>query len=563
MLLVAAAPTLVEATDSFASDSPAAGQASASALPAVPYVALDPLAGIVTGRPIRAGFVGLSLEFPAVPAYAGADPASINPVLVRLIRQLTPGASPVLRIGGDSTDWTWLPVRGASPPAITSYRLTPAWIRTTRSLVDAIGGRLILGVNLAMLRPALAGAEGRAFTAGIGASRVAAFEIGNEADVYRSFPRYRNAVGAAIHVRNHSYTFGSFTHEFSRIRRVLPDVPTAGPAFGNLTWMKHLRGFLASEPGLGIVTFHRYPLSCFARPGSPKHASIANLMTTYASRGLARTVAGFVTLAHARGLRFRVDELNSVSCGGVRGVSDTFASALWALDTLFELAKVGVDGVNVHTLPGVAYEPFSFTRQQRPLERVRAPHVLRTSDVCPCHAAGSAAASDRRNDAARREAMGDRRRGPGDPLCADQQERAPAPHPAEASAARPHRGARAVARTEPRRDRRRDHRRPDFRSIDRHGDALGSARDDGRPGGAWKLCDPSGRAQRLDAHGVRGRLHGWDELGRPAPRLSSRSTAASTLRRRRFVCSKSCATASSSALATRRRASMCGAVMSA
>ena len=130
----------------------------------------------------------------------------------------------MLRIGGDSTDWTWLPVRGASPPAITSYRLTPAWIRTTRSLVDAIGGRLILGVNLAMLRPALAGAEGRAFTAGIGASRVAAFEIGNEADVYRSFPRYRNAVGAAIHVRNHSYTFGSFTHEFSRIRRVLPDV---------------------------------------------------------------------------------------------------------------------------------------------------------------------------------------------------------------------------------------------------------------------------------------------------------------------------------------------------
>ncbi len=363
MLLATVAPTLVGATGSLASDSPAAGQASASALPAVPHVALDPLAGIVTGRPIRAGFVGLSLEFPAVLAYAGADPASINPVLVRLIRQLTPGASPVLRIGGDSTDWTWLPVRGASPPAITSYRLTPAWIRTTRSLVDAIGGRLILGVNLAMLRPALAGAEGRAFTAGIGASRVAAFEIGNEADVYRSFPRYRNAVGAAIHVRNHSYTFGSFTHEFSRIRRVLPDVPTAGPAFGNLTWMKHLRGFIASEPGLGIVTFHRYPLSCFARPGSPKHASIANLMTPYASRGLARTVAGFVALAHARGLRFRVDELNSVSCGGVRGVSDTFASALWALDTLFELAKVGVDGVNVHTLPGVAYEPFSFTRQ--------------------------------------------------------------------------------------------------------------------------------------------------------------------------------------------------------
>jgi len=43
-------------------------------------------------------------------------------------------------------------------------------------------------------------------------------------------------------------------------------------------------------------------------------------------------------------------------------VSDTFASALWMLDTLFSMASVGVDGVNVHSLPGAAYEPFTFTR---------------------------------------------------------------------------------------------------------------------------------------------------------------------------------------------------------
>lgn len=362
LLLVAASPALEEATDSFASARTPLSRSTAKELHSVPRVVLSPLAGVVAGPPIRGGFVGLSFEFPAVPAYAGTDPARINPVLVRLIRHLTPGASPVLRIGGDSTDWTWLPVRGASPPAITSYRLTNGWIRTTKALAAAIGGRLILGVNLAMLRPALAGAEARAFTTGFGAHRMAALEIGNEADVYRSFPRYRNAVGVAIHVRNHSYSFDSFTQEFSRIRRALPDVPTAGPAFGNLTWMKHLRGFLAAEPGLGIVTFHRYPLSCFARPGSPKFASVADLMTPYASHGLARTVAPFVALAHARGRRFRVDELNSVSCGGVRGVSDTFGSALWALDTLFELARVGVDGVNVHTLPGAAYQPFGFTQ---------------------------------------------------------------------------------------------------------------------------------------------------------------------------------------------------------
>src|SRR5262249_15211707 len=45
------------------------------------------------------------------------------------------------------------------------------------------------------------------------------------------------------------------------------------------------------------------------------------------------------------------------------GVSDTFASALWILDTLFNFASVGVDGVNIHTLPRAAYQLFSF--QQR------------------------------------------------------------------------------------------------------------------------------------------------------------------------------------------------------
>ena len=41
-------------------------------------------------------------------------------------------------------------------------------------------------------------------------------------------------------------------------------------------------------------------------------------------------------------------------------MSDTFASALWVLDTLFNLAAVGVDGVNIHSLPGAAYELFTF-----------------------------------------------------------------------------------------------------------------------------------------------------------------------------------------------------------
>ena len=334
----------------------AAGDSSRS--PAVATVRLP--APTATGIPIRPGFLGLSFEFPAVRAYTGSDAAAINPVLVQLIRNLTPGQRPSLRIGGDSTDQTWWPVDGAPTPAGVKYRLTPGWLATTRALARILGARLILGVNLAIRRPALAAAEARALLRGLGRSSVAALEIGNEPDVYNLYPEHRDRSGVLIAPRVKSYDVAAFTREFSRLRRALPRVPMAGPAFANVGWMSKLPRFLAAEPGLGLVTFHRYPLTCFARPGSPKYATIGNLLSDTASAGLAETVAPFVALAHARGLQLRVDEINSVACAGARGVSNTFASALWTLDTLFAMARAGVDGVNLHTLPGARYEPFGF-----------------------------------------------------------------------------------------------------------------------------------------------------------------------------------------------------------
>ena len=54
--------------------------------------------------------------------------------------------------------------------------------------------------------------------------------------------------------------------------------------------------------------------------------------------------------------------MNSASCEGAQGVSDTFASALWALNTMLNFAAAGVDGVNVHMLPGSNYELFTVSR---------------------------------------------------------------------------------------------------------------------------------------------------------------------------------------------------------
>jgi hypothetical protein len=67
-----------------------------------------------------------------------------------------------------------------------------------------------------------------------------------------------------------------------------------------------------------------------------------------------------IRLAHRARIPLRLTELNSVTCGGLPGVSDTFATALWAPDTLFEFLRAGVQGVNLHIRANKINGPFTF-----------------------------------------------------------------------------------------------------------------------------------------------------------------------------------------------------------
>jgi hypothetical protein len=364
LFILGAAPWVVVA-GTRSDGGPFRATAQAAARPAPP--ALEAVVGAnPASAPLPAGFLGLSFEYGALDAYAGGNPTALNPVFVRLLRNLAvPGQPLVLRIGGESTDATWWPIRRVARPAGIRYAITPRWAATARSLATALNARLILGVNLAAGRPDLAAAEARALLRGIGSRRVAALELGNEPDVYGLFPWYTGRHGL-VFARDASYSLNAYVRQVSRWAAALPRVPLAGPATAKLPWMAGLPALLRAAPRLKFVTVHRYALKgCQTDPASPAYPSIANLLSDRSASGLARPLAPDVAAAHARGLEFRVDELNSAAlagCLGRTGVSDTFASALWMVDVLFNMASVGVDGVNVHSLPGAAYAPFTFTR---------------------------------------------------------------------------------------------------------------------------------------------------------------------------------------------------------
>jgi hypothetical protein len=316
------------------------------------------------GRAIPSGFLGLATEYPAVPKYSGGVQQPLDPVFVQLIRTLIPGQSPVLRIGGDSTDWTWWPVKGTRKPSGIRFTLTPQWISSVRRLARATHAHLILGINLEAGRTSLASAEARALIAGLGRGNVAALEIGNEPELYATLPWYKARDGVGVPGRPPSFGPAEWESEFESFRRALPALPLDGPATGNGWWLANTAQFLTAQPRVRELTYHRYALNrCTHDRSSPSYPTVPNLVALGASRNLLQYTGPLIDAIHSHGLRFRVDELSSVTCGGRWHVSDTFASALWALDATFTLASADVDAVNVQTSPfaGKPNELFSFT----------------------------------------------------------------------------------------------------------------------------------------------------------------------------------------------------------
>ena len=331
---------------------------------------------VVTPAPITApipdGFVGLALEYSDVPQWVGSG-AAVNPVLVRLIRNLDPTGRAVIRIGGLSTDHSWWPAAGVHGSPGLLYALTPSWAASARGLAQALNARLILGINLEANNVMLSEVEASELTAQIGRSHIGAFDIGNEPPLYTSIPWYHVLNGSVLPwydnegspVLSRGATWGplAFTNEYARVEAVLPkDIPIAGPDTQQASWFAAFARLLTPHSRVRMLMSHGYGLnSCVQAPASAAYPSVPHLLGPYAAGHLLPGLVRYVQLAHEDGATFRIDEMGSITCNGRWGVSNTMASALWAAGALFTVAQDGADGVNLHSFPGLSNTPFDFT----------------------------------------------------------------------------------------------------------------------------------------------------------------------------------------------------------
>ncbi len=272
---------------------------------------------------IGAGFAGLSYEknSMALPRFAPG-----NSALIGLFKRLGPS---LLRIGGNSVDTTHWAASGAGR---TSGQVAPSDIDALAGFLQASGWTVLYGVNLATSTAAAAAAEVAYAVKSLGAS-LYAIEIGNEPDLYggKYFPSWS--------VADFEQLWGEFR---SAILQAAPGVTLTGPAAaGNVgTWTVPFGEHVGSGE-IALLTQHYYrgngqsASSTVAELVSPDPHLIADLVTLKAG-------------ASAIGVPFRMAETNSFYNGGANGVSDSYASSLWVIDDLFNIAQGGGVGANMH-----------------------------------------------------------------------------------------------------------------------------------------------------------------------------------------------------------------------
>jgi len=307
------------------------------------------------GNPIAPDFTGLSYETSQL-----SDPSFFsreNAPLAGFHRRL--GAAGILRIGGNTSEFSvWSPTAAIQPtpealgpdtgrhPA-PRRPVTPLAVRNLRGFLELSGWRLIYGLNMGSESPETVAAEA-AYVAAVMGERLVALQLCNEPDLFHS-----NGLRPA------DYDYRQFATEWRRylraVRRRLPHVPVAGPdTAGNNEWLLQFAD--EQRHDLSFLTHHYYA------EGPPTDPSMTIGRLLGPSPRLEAELAAAAAARRQTGLAFRLAETNSCYRGGKPGVSDTFASALWAADLMYRLAQADAIGINFHGGGYGWYTPVAGTR---------------------------------------------------------------------------------------------------------------------------------------------------------------------------------------------------------
>jgi hypothetical protein len=245
-------------------------------------------------------------------------------------------------------------------PHAVNCIITDAHLTTYAEALPKWQGSMIVGLNFVDPNSSrLAVAHARALVRLLPDRLLESIEVGNEVDMFRR------------HYRRSTWDFDAYLPEFRRyvseVRHAAPALfrrpRVRGPSLAMPVWYPRLRTYTdkfgSSAPGgagvLNALSGHWYGLSgC-----GGNFVSLPLLMSEGVTAYPLLRIAELTATAAAAGLPAHLGETNTVACSGREGVSNTFGAALWAIEWLAGLARVGISRVNFHGGPAYAYTAFA------------------------------------------------------------------------------------------------------------------------------------------------------------------------------------------------------------
>jgi hypothetical protein len=129
---------------------------------------------------------------------------------------------------------------------------------------------------------------------------------------------------------------------------------------------------VALHDGISALTGHHYPTGCNSVPPP----TIPRLLSPAIRHDEAVSLQRYLAVSSRLHMPFRLDEANSVSCGGTPGISDRFASTLWAIDYIARTMTFGASGINLQANPSkcLGYTPLCAPSPSALADGVLDPH---------------------------------------------------------------------------------------------------------------------------------------------------------------------------------------------
>jgi hypothetical protein len=296
------------------------------------------------GQVISSSFQGLSYETLLIfPDSSGNFLFSAsNAPLINMFKTL---GIKSLRIGGNSADNVndnngQLPADSACEAADKCPIIDNLY-----AFAQAAGIKVIFTLRLKVLNASAAAGEA-AYIMKHYSSLTDCFEVGNEPNVY---------------ISSYSTYDGDFQSYRSAILAAAPGAKFCGPATtngGGQPWAESFANEFKADPSILLICGHYYP---GARTGNGANADIDFLLDpsrlSSGSNNYELYYSQFPSTAVSNSEIFRLEETNSLASQGEAGVSNVYASALWALDYMHWWSTRNAQGLNFHTGATSVYDP--------------------------------------------------------------------------------------------------------------------------------------------------------------------------------------------------------------